>query len=308
MPHHPHDLISRDFLSNLEVAKSFLKAYLKPHIQARCNFDTLRLEPTSYIEPDLRQHYMDVLYAIEMDGEETFIFILIEPQHKPLKLMPLRLLRYVLSPLKEYAEKHGDNAKLPVIIPILLYSGSQTPYPFSLDIFESFTDPDLARETLLNPKLIDLSIIPDEELKTHGHAAFLELVLKHVRDRDILNLAHDLVHLLKNHPLTGQLFKHMLQYLIGTGESESYDEFLKVIIDHSATEYKETTMTIAEQLENRGFQKGIHAGIVQGKLEGEHEAKITVAKNMLKNGFSHEVVKKITGLCDEDLAKRVESH
>ena len=308
MPYHPHDLLSKDFLTNLVVAKDMLRSHLPAEILACCDFDTLCLEPTSYIEPDLRPHLLDVLYSIQIEGEAAFIYVLIEPQHKPLRLMPLRMIRYTLAPLKEFADKHGDTAKLPVVIPLILYSGPHSPYPFSTDLFECFADPELARKTLLQPKLIDLSIIPDADLKTHGHSAFLELALKHVRDRDILNLAYDIVELLQAYPLTSDLFKHLLNYLVGSGESENYDEFLNVIKDQSAAKYKETTMTIAEQLENRGFQKGIHAGIVQGKLEGEHEAKITVAKNMLKNGFSHEVVKKITGLCDEDLAKRVESH
>lgn len=180
--HQPHDLFSKHFLTNLAVAKDMIKAYLPIQILGRCNLETLRLETTNHIEEDLRPYFLDILYSIEIDKQTAFIYILIEPQHKPLRLMPLRMARYVLAPLKQFAEAQGDKAKLPVVIPIILYSGSQSPYPFSVDFFECFTDPILAKQVLLNPKLIDLSVLSDEDLKAHGYAAFLELTLKHVQD------------------------------------------------------------------------------------------------------------------------------
>ncbi len=62
-------------------------------------------------------------------------------------------------------------------------------------------------------------------------------------------------------------------------------------------------MTIAEQLRHEGYTKGIHAGIEQGKVEGEYAARLNVARNMLTNHFDHETIKKVTGLSGLELSK-----
>ncbi len=83
-------------------------------------------------------------------------------------------------------------------------------------------------------------------------------------------------------------------------------------------------MTIAEQLESRGYEKGIHAGLEQGieqgleqgmqkgktegKAEGEYAARLSVARNMLSSHFDHDTIKKITGLSSSDLSKLVNNH
>ena len=149
-----------------------------------------------------------------------------------------------------------------------------------------------------------MSIIPDDEIKKHGQAAFLELVMKHVRDRDILNLAYELVDLLKIHFLPRDLFRHLLKYIVTMGEAKNYDEFLNVIIDRTKDEYKEETMTIAEQLENRGYQKGMHAGVELGKIAGG----LDIAKNMLREGTKIDFVKRVTGLSDDELSKLLKNH
>ena len=312
MTHTPHDLISKNFLSDLNVAKDMIRAYLPAEILNRCNLDSLRLEATNYVEEDLRPYFLDVLYSVDIDDQTALIYILIEPQHKPLRLMPLRMLRYVLAPLKQYAEKHGDKAKLPVVIPIILYSGKRSPYPYSVDFFECFNDPELAKRVLLNPKLIDLSVLSGEELKAHGYAAFLELTLKHVQNRDMLKLAQYIVELLRDHPLTGNLFKHMLNYVLESGESENYDEFLNTIINQTATDYKETTMTIAEQLRQEGkqigYQEGMHDGIEKGFEKGEHEKAVAIAKNLFLQGVDLKIIKFATSLSDEELAKLFKAH
>lgn len=81
-------------------------------------------------------------------------------------------------------------------------------------LYDCFSNPDLVKKTFLYVKLLDISVIPDEEIKTHGHVGLLELVSKHIRDRDILKLAYEIVDLLKDHHLARELYKNMLNYLV----------------------------------------------------------------------------------------------
>lgn len=111
----------------------------------------------------------------------------------------------------------------------------------------------------------------------------------------------------------------MLNYVIQQGESQNYEEFLNIIIERNA-KYKEETMTIAEQLENKGYQKGIYAGIEQGLQQGlkqgiekgiekgEHEKALAIAKAMLSEHFDLDTIKKMTGLSSQHLSSLIKKH
>jgi predicted transposase/invertase (TIGR01784 family) len=166
----------------------------------------------------------------------------------------------------------------------------------------------LKNTSAINIHLIDIGTIPDDEIKKHGKVALLEMVEKHIRDRDT-RLAYELGKMLNETALASELFKNMLYFLVNKGEMEDFELFLKILIDTIEDKtYKESAMTIAEQLENKGFQKGIHAGIEQGIEKGEHEAKLAIAKNMLAKNSDINFVKEVTGLSDQDLAKLSKNH
>lgn len=72
--------------------------------------------------------------------------------------------------------KQGNN-KLPFIANLVLYSGKQTPYPYSVDIYNCFESPDKARAMMFKPlALIDLGQMSEEELSRYGSADMLELL------------------------------------------------------------------------------------------------------------------------------------
>ena len=66
-------------------------------------------------------------------------------------------------------------------------------------------------------------------------------------------------------------------------------------------------MTIAQQLEQNGIEKGraegIQLGRQEGRNEGKLEGKLEVARAMLQNGIGRSTVMKITGLTEDDLAQ-----
>ncbi|MDR8341310.1 ISNCY family transposase, partial [Acinetobacter baumannii] len=70
-------------------------------------------------------------------------------------------------------------------------------------------------------------------------------------------------------------------------------------------------MTIAQQLEQIGIEKGLQQGLQQGLQlgeqrgieKGEREATLKIARTMLQNGIDRNTVMKMTGLTEEDLAQ-----
>ncbi|WP_137765947.1 hypothetical protein [Nissabacter sp. SGAir0207] len=72
-------------------------------------------------------------------------------------------------------------------------------------------------------------------------------------------------------------------------------------------------MTIAQQLEQKGREKGRQEGKEIGRQEGKeigcregiqlgkYEASLEIARKMLENGLDHVSIIKITGLTEEEL-------
>ncbi|EHZ2638686.1 Rpn family recombination-promoting nuclease/putative transposase [Salmonella enterica] len=79
----------------------------------------------------------------------------------------------------------------------------------------------------------------------------------------------------------------------GTPDSEVFVRELT----QSVSQHGDALMTIAQQLE----QKGIEKGHMEEREEGKLEAPLKIARTMLKNGLDYTSIMKITGLTTEDL-------
>ncbi|EDW9588658.1 Rpn family recombination-promoting nuclease/putative transposase [Salmonella enterica subsp. enterica] len=64
-------------------------------------------------------------------------------------------------------------------------------------------------------------------------------------------------------------------------------------------QHGDALMTIAQQLEQKGIEKGIQLGEQRGIEKG----KLEVARTMLQNGIDRNTVMKMTGLTEDDLAQ-----
>ena len=189
-PSSPHDAIAKTFLSDLTVAKDFLNSHLPAEIKAQVDFKTLQLEPTSFVDETLKHYTSDILYSIDIDHQPGFIYCLVEAQSTPDKMMPFRFWHYQSLILNHYLKANPDIEGLPVIVPLLLYTGKRSPYPYSLELVDCFADKALAKTNLYKPAyLIDLSQMSDDEIKQHGQVALLEMVQKHIHARDLMNFA-----------------------------------------------------------------------------------------------------------------------
>lgn len=59
------------------------------------------------------------------------------------------------------------------------YHGETSPYPYSLNWLDEFDDPQLARQLYTEAfPLVDITIVPDDEIMQHRRIALLELIQK----------------------------------------------------------------------------------------------------------------------------------
>ncbi|EFT7455504.1 Rpn family recombination-promoting nuclease/putative transposase [Salmonella enterica] len=60
----PHDAAFRSFLANPDVARDFLELHLPAEYRQLCDLSTLKLEPATFVEPDLHQYASDILWSL----------------------------------------------------------------------------------------------------------------------------------------------------------------------------------------------------------------------------------------------------
>ena len=187
----PHDQNFRVSLSNIEVAKEFLKIHLPRQVFKAIKLNTLSICQNSYITPDLQEHLSDILYkAKTINNKDFYTYLLIEHQSTATWDMPIRILQYQLSIIDAHLKQHPSQKKIPIVMPLLVYNGQKSPYPYTLNIFDLFNDLELAKKTFAKPAyLIDLTTMSDEKIKKHNLVGLLEFAQKHVRDRKFLKQA-----------------------------------------------------------------------------------------------------------------------
>lgn len=295
-----HDALFKKFLSDITVARDFLEAHLPSHLRARCDFSTLAMESGSFIEDDLRSQCSDMLYSLKTtEGQTGYVYCLLEHQSRPEKMMAFRLLRYSVAAMQRHLEQ--GNERLPVVIPVLFYQGRTSPYPYSMHWLDCFASPELAESVYGQAfPLADITVIPDEEILTHGRVALLEIVQKHIRTRDMLELAENIAKLLNLQKIGPEQFRSLMHYIVEQGNTSDSAAFLQTIAVQTA-DYREDIMTIAEQLRQEGERKGIARGIEQGIEQGRSAERLEMARKLLANGVDRAIVKLSTGLSDSDI-------
>ncbi|HGJ5877698.1 MAG TPA: Rpn family recombination-promoting nuclease/putative transposase, partial [Arsenophonus nasoniae] len=254
---------------------------------------------------EMKNYQSDILYSVSTTKGNGYIYVLIEHQSTPDKLIAWRLMRYSLAAMHKHLEQ--GNKQLPLVFPILFYCGEQTPHPYSTHWLDCFEDRKLAESIYNNPfKLADVTTLDDGEIMQHKRIALLELLQKYIRRRDMTELLDSIVKLLSYNYYTDNQVITMFNYLIQEGNAQKPMEFITEIAKQSE-KHEGALMTIAQQIEEIGIQKGIQKGKIEGIQEGmqkgEEKATFKLAKQFLANGVDRNTVKISTGLSDEELDK-----
>lgn len=205
---------------------------------------------------------------------------------------------------KNKGKKHKNDIVLPLVVPLIFYRGQQSPYPYSRSVFDCFTYPELAKDLWSRPyPLVDLSIIPDDQLRTHKSVALLGLIQKHIRTRDMLELVNDIVQFLQQYCRSNHLADSLMTYIFNKGVCSDFEQFFQVIVEQNQP-YREEIMTIAEQLQ----QKGRHKDRQEGRQEGLDEGRKTVARAMLRENIPMDSIMRCTGLSEPEIEQLRTKH
>ncbi|MEV0765434.1 Rpn family recombination-promoting nuclease/putative transposase [Nocardia sp. NPDC050435] len=113
-----HDAYFRQVLSSPAHAAGELRAALPDQVAARIDWNTLELQPGTFVSQDLRSCHSDLLFRTRLDQRDAFIYLLIEHQSKPERLM----YNYVGSIWDRYVADHPGTQTLPMVLPVVVHA------------------------------------------------------------------------------------------------------------------------------------------------------------------------------------------
>lgn len=302
----PHDAFWKANLSDPKRMKKLIQTHLPKAVVAQMALNTLVQKPTEFIQTNLRTVASDVLYAVQMNNKPAYIYTLWEHQSTPEELMAFRMLLYVIEIMKWHLAQ--GYKKLPVVLTSVVYHGKQSPYPYSTDLAACFEDVEFAKKySLAQFNLVDLTIMPEENLKTLDPTLFFEYILKHSRAK----LVDDIMQVLTKNPAQANYFlnagKNLLNQIFYYLEAQEKDnakinDLIQVINQSTKGEF----MSYLERLEKTAENKGVQSGIAQGIEKGAISTQTEIARNLLIYGDQLDKVAHVTGL-DESILKKMQS-
>jgi len=267
-------------MQTLAVARDFLKANLPKHILKRVKLDTLMLKSGNFIDENLKSSMSDILYKVDTTSGTGYLYLLLEHQSRPDKMMAFRILKYIIEIMELHISQ--GHTSLPLVYPLVIYHGKKTPYPYSCEVFDLFDDKDAAKELLFKPfHLIDLTQTPNEKIRTFGLAAIFALIQKNIFCDEILPAIQLLAKWgafseADKARLVGYI-KAMIEYLSEKADTKNPSIVWDTVVNQLSNE-KEAIMNIKEHFKHLGIKEGIKKGHYDTALKmlqaGESNAKI----------------------------------
>ena len=122
-----HDSSYKFLFSNPELVRDLIMGFIPDEWLQSLDYSTLEKVPGSYISEDFQQREDDIVWKVKVGGDWVYLYLLMEFQSSVDKYMALRMMVYI-GLLYQDLIKRGevlDDGRLPPILPIVLYNGSQ---------------------------------------------------------------------------------------------------------------------------------------------------------------------------------------
>jgi predicted transposase YdaD len=269
---HAHDRLFRAGLSNPAAAAAFLIDRLPPEVAARIDWSTLKLEPGSFVDPDLRLSESDLLFSAKADGRDIGIYVLFEHQSTRDPYLPMRLLRYMVRIWHRWEQNPDNRPPYPQIVStVLAQNGSVWDVDPTLSSLFSFTGPDDPMRRYLPDflyELIQLAALPFDAIRGTPDGILTLRVLKAERSGELLTdpiwdeeiLAKVLI----------DTFHLIVSYMYNR-DSVDNDALFHKIKSIGSEPHRTAAMTLAQKLRQDGIQEGFATGKQEGREDGRME-------------------------------------
>ncbi|WP_341789035.1 Rpn family recombination-promoting nuclease/putative transposase [Rickettsia endosymbiont of Lasioglossum villosulum] len=299
-----HDSLVKIIMTDKIAAQEFLEYYLPKDFKKLIDLSKITVEQESYIEESLSKKYSDIVYGIETkEYGKGFVYILIEAQSTVDYWTALRLWKYTLLLCERHKEKRN---KLPLVYNLVIYNGKQV-YNAPRNLWDLFTNSVMAKKLMMEDyQLVDLQAMSDNEIVKKKHIGMLEYILKHIYERDMIQLWEQFLanfnHVIMLDKEKGYIYlKSFLWYTDAKISKKQQPRLVQVFDKYLSPQHKDNIMkTIADVYIDEGKRKG--------KREGEYNKAVMIAKKMFSQGFKIPVIAELTGLKETLIRSIIESN
>lgn len=237
------------------------------------DWDSLRLEPGSFIDSRFRHHESDLLFSAPFNQPDRpaktptpcLFYFLMEHLSSPVPFAALQILRYMTRIWEERAAELSSG-RLPVIVPVVVAQNDgrwelSPRFASILDIPEGFEErvrPFIPDFTF---SLLQLAEVPYEAMAGTPAGILALRVLKAERSGELLGDAvWDEALMVR---VAREFFELLVRYLMRGGvDPETFERRVGRMVE---PQLRSAVMTLAEQY----IEKGIKKGLEQGREEGQ---------------------------------------
>lgn len=192
-----HDKFFKETFSDVAVTKDFLSHYLPEAIQQYVDLNTIDPQKDSFIDEKLKESFSDLLFQVNIQNEEGYLYFLFEHKSSPEKGIPLQLLKYIVS-IWEMKAKKQDEWDLPVIIPLVIYHCARnwnSPRRLS-EMISGYTNFPLELRAFIPDftyQFYDFSYRSDEEIKGQAILKIYHTLIKEISNPNNDNIVNSIV-------------------------------------------------------------------------------------------------------------------
>ncbi|MFP4419856.1 MAG: Rpn family recombination-promoting nuclease/putative transposase [Desulfococcaceae bacterium] len=252
-PGNPHDRFIREIGSDPENAVGILENFLPAEILRLVDMASIRVMKDSFVDPELRAYYSDLLYRLTLAETPGYVYLLFEHKSRAERPVHLQVLKYM--PRIWYA---NPGEEVPTIIPLIVYHGSK-PWPYDPRFSKVYPRPDpVLLDFFPDFKIVlaDLGQYTDEELRGAVIVRAALLLLKHIHAPDLPERLPEIFGLLKGlyHSQTGLgHLEAMLRYVVRAAEPVQEKTVEQIVTQLVPENERDRVMaTLAEQWIQKG--------------------------------------------------------
>ncbi|MCA9189998.1 MAG: Rpn family recombination-promoting nuclease/putative transposase, partial [Planctomycetales bacterium] len=203
----PHNNLFHYALTHAPNARGLIESQFPAGVLRALDLDSLQLEKGSFVDPDLRERYSDVLWSVRLaqadhhpdavkERDQTaYVYFLFEHKSEPDRLTVLQLLTYIV---RIWERRVREGLELCPVLPLVIYHGAadwtaarsmgellQTPVPLA-EYQVQFRFP-----------LLDLGHRADEELGSEPILQVVLRLLKYGRSPRLRSELHEILNFLR---------------------------------------------------------------------------------------------------------------
>ncbi len=269
-PNTPHDLFFRKIMERWQAVAAEMRAVLTPGMAALVDWTQMTPVSKSFVAPQLRGRYSDVLFRTRIAGRTGFVYVLAEHQSSSDELMAFRIVEYMVAIWNCYLEDNPGAKRLPMIIPLVVHCSPRgLRWSAPLDLADLLDLDESERETAgdLVPHvrylLDDVNAVNAQQLAERELPPDVLILLLLLRDAPnnpllvslLLDWADELRALIEE-PGGLQRWEAVVTYIYTVNAGRIGIQDLDPVYDKLGEKAREVAVTIAEQLEARGEARG----------------------------------------------------